>query len=92
MLFRSRPACARIRPKLALLFRIRQLTETEFDTRRHRARETHAQYLISLISVPDAFEESRKRSPQKADEYAVYVFARTKFGKSLNTQLFFNVL
>jgi len=45
--------------------------ETEFDTRRHRARETHARDLISLIGVPDAFEESRKRSPQKAVTHAV---------------------
>jgi len=67
--------CARrthIRPKLALLFRTpRQARGTEFDTRHHRAREPHARDLISLIGVPDAFEESRKRSPQKAVTHAV---------------------
>jgi len=35
------------------------------------ARETHARDLIFLIGVPDAFEESRKRSPQKAVTHAV---------------------
>ena len=50
-----------MRPKLALLFRTpRQARGTEFDTRPHRARETHTRNLIFTTCVLDTFEESRK--------------------------------